>query len=186
MSDISQRNTNEMSNELKNKIRRERIIEIIETENGRVRYDLNDFYNSKRKINAYYKSPTQFSLKDVTEDDIEASKIKKLKKYCIGFLKTLPTFEDNDKLIDSFILLDIDKVLLNTYFYFLEYQIIRINPSFNRESLNTMTIDKVEELLDFYITKKENEHDNKLQKIMERCKVPNDREQGFKKWWNLF
>ena len=173
MSDFSPKNTNEVSvsDELKNKIRRERILEIIYNQKNKLTYNRTTFYNSAiPKIDAYYKSPTQFSLKAVTEGDIEALKTKKLKKDCIDFLNTIPTFKVDVKLIEAFNEMDIDDVLLNTYLYFLGVKINSITPSLSEETLITMTIDEVEEMLDELIAKKESE-ENKESK---------------KSWWNIF
>ena len=183
MSDFSPKNTNEVSEELKNKIRRERILEIIYNQKNKLVTNRTTFYNSAiPKIDAYYKSPTQFSLKDLTEDDIIDLKNKKLKKDCVDLLYTMSIFKIDDKLINDFKEMDIDDVLLNTYLYFIGYQITRITPSYNEDKLNS--IDYVEEMLDELIAKKENEHaDDELKRIMERCKVTNDSK---KSWWNIF
>ncbi len=183
MSNFSEKNTNEVSVDLKNKIRRERILEIIYNQKNKLVTNRTTFYNSAiPKIDAYYKSPTQFSLKGVTEADIIDLKNKKLKKDCIDFLNTIPDFKVDDKLINDFKEMDIDDVLLNTYLYFIGYQITRITPSYNEDKLNS--IDYVEEMLDELIAKKEKANkDDELERIMERCKVPNDTK---KSWWNLF
>ena len=159
---------NEVSEELKNKIRRERIIEIIYNQKNKLVSNRNTFYNSAiPKIDAYYKSPTQFSLKGVTEADIIDLKNKKLKRDCISFLNTIPDFKVDD--IKDFKEMDIDDVLLNTYLYFIGYQITLILPSYNEDKLNS--IDYVEEMLDELIAKKESEKSENTKK---------------KAWWNLF
>jgi len=169
-----------MSEELKNKIRRERILEIIYNEKHKLLYNHNTFYNSAiPKNDAYYKSPTQFSLKDVTEDDIIDLKNKKLKKDCVDLLYTIPIFKVDDKLIEAFKEMDIDEVLLNTYLYFLGVQINSITPCLNEEKLITMTIDEVEEMLDKLIVEKELHR-------MERCKFPMMNMTVKKSWWNIF
>jgi len=150
-----------MNEELKNKIRRDRIIEIIYNHKNKLVYNSNTFYNSAL---AYYKSPTQFSLKGVTEADIIDLKNKKLKKDCIDFLNTIPDFKVNVKLIEDFKEMDIDDVLLNTYLYFIGYQITHILPTYNEDKLNS--IDYVEEMLDELIAKKD--------------------EDTKKSWWNIF
>jgi hypothetical protein len=156
-----------MSDELKNKIRRERILEIIYNQKNKLVYNRNTFYNSAiPKIDAYYKSPTQFSLKGVTEGDIEALKNKKIKKDCIDFLNTMSILKVDD--INDFKEMDIDDVLLNTYSKFLEYQINRITPSYNEEKL--YNIEYVEEMLDELIAKKESEENKETKKS----------------WWNIF
>ena len=176
----------EVSDELKNKIRRERILEIIYNQKNKLVTNSNTFYNSAiPKIDAYYKSPTQFSLKDVTEADIIDLKNKKLKKDCIDFLNTMSILKVDVKLIEDFNEMDIDDVLLNTYLYFLGVKINSITPSLSEETLITMTIDEVEEMLDELIAKKENENDIELKRIMERCKVPKETKK-YKSWWNLF
>ena len=63
--------------------------------------------------------------------------------------------------------MDIDDVLLNTYLYFLGVKINWIKPSLNEETLITMTIDEVEEMLDELIAKK-------------------DEDKKEKSWWNIF
>ena len=182
MSDFSEKNTNEVSSELKNKIRRERILEIIYNQKNKLVYNRNTFYNSAiPKIDAYYKSPTQFSLKDVTEADIIDLKNKKLKKDCIDFLNTMSILKVDG--INDFKEMDIDDVLLNTYRKFLEYQIISNSKHGDDNEFNNMSLDDIEETLDKRIAKKDNENDNELKRIMERCKVPNDSK---KSWWNLF
>jgi len=188
MSDFSPKNTNEVSEELKNKIRRERIIEIIYNQKNKLVYNRNTFYNSAiPKIDAYYKSPTQFSLKGVTEGDIEALKNKKLKKDCIDFLNTMSILKVDD--INDFKEMDIDDVLLNTYRKFLEYQIISNSKHGDDNEFNNISLDDIEEKLDKRIAKKENENDDELKRNIERCKVPNDRTSGNRKymrWWNIF
>jgi hypothetical protein len=175
-----------MSEELKNKIRRERILEIIYNQKNKLVYNRNTFYNSAiPKFDAYYKSPTQFSLKDLTEDDIIDLKNKKLKKDCVDLLYTMSIFKIDDKLINDFKEMDIDDVLLNTYRKFLEYQIISNSKHGDDNEFNNMSLDDIEETLDKRIAKKENEHgsDDELKRIMERCKVSNDSK---KSWWNIF
>ena len=172
----------ELSDELKNKISRERILEIIYNQKNKLVYNRNTFYNSAiPKIDAYYKSPTQFSLKGVTEADIIDLKNKKLKKDCIDFLNTIPDFKVDD--INDFKEMDIDDVLLNTYSKFLEYQIISNSKHGDDNEFNNMSLDDIEETLDKRIAKKDNENDIELKRIMEKCKVPNDTK---KSWWNLF
>ena len=175
----------EVSEELKNKIRRERIIEIIYNQKNKLTYNRNTFYNARPKTDAYYKSPTQFTLKDVNEEDIIDLKNKKIKKDCIDFLIDIsPNIVRSDSNIEAFNEMDIDDVLLITYRNFLEYQITRITPSLYGD----MSIDKVEELLDGLISKKEKANkDDELKRIMERCKEPNDKEtKKYKSRWNLF
>ncbi len=175
-----------MSEELKNKIRRERILEIIYNQKNKLVYNRNTFYNSAiPKFDAYYKSPTQFSLKDLTEDDIIDLKNKKLKIDCVDLLYTMSIFKIDDKLINDFKEMDIDDVLLNTYRKFLEYQIISNSKHGDDNEFNNMSLDDIEETLDKRIAKKENEHgsDDELKRIMERCKVSNDSK---KSWWNIF
>ena len=174
----------EINNELKNKIRRERILEIIYNQKNKLVYTRNTFYNSAiPKIDAYYKSPTQFSLKCVTEGDIIDLKNKKLKKDCIDLLYTMSILKIDDKIIEDFKEMDIDDVLLNTYSKFLEYQIISNSKHGDDNEFNNMSLDDIEETLDKRIAKKENENDIEIKRIMERCKVPNDSK---KSWWNLF
>ncbi len=157
-----------MNDELKNKIRRERIIEIIYNQKNKLVTNRNTFYNSAiPKIDAYYKSPTQFSLKDVTEDDIEDLKNKKLKKDCIDFLNTLGVFNVDyiHILTDAFKEMSIDDVLLKTYRRFLDYQITIIGEPVDYDAFNNMTLDSVEEMRDNLII---------------------IRNEKYKCWWNIF
>ena len=82
--------------------------------------------------------------------------------------------------------MDIDDVLLNTYRKFLEYQIISNSKHGDDNEFNNMSLDDIEETLDKRIAKKENEHgsDDELKRIMERCKVPNDRTPENRKYKN--
>ncbi len=159
-----------MSEELKNKIRRERILEIMYNQKNKlVTHNLNTFYNSEcPKDDAYYKSPTQFSLKDVTEDDIINLKNKKIIKDCIDFLyyiyyiKYLKKIKINDNLIKLFKESD---ALLTTYLYFIKFQIKELSPSYNEVELKS--IDELEEMLDELIALKRKENKEKS-------------------WWNIF
>ena len=175
-----------MNEELKNKIRRERILEIIYNQKNKLVYNRNTFYNSAiPKIDAYYKSPTQFSLKGVTEADIIDLKNKKLKKDCIDFLNTMGIKVDN--FVEEFKEMSVDEALLKTYRGFLDYQIISNSKHGDDNEFNNMSLDDIEETLDKRIAKKDNENDNELKRIMEKCKVPNDKEtKKYKSWWNLF
>ncbi len=161
-----------MTDELKNKIRRERIIETIYNTKNKLIYNRNIFYNSAiPKVDAYYKSPNQFSLKDITEDDIIDSKNKKLKKDCIDFLYTIGNIKIDDKLIEDFKEMNIDEVLLKTYRNFLEYQIFSVAEPVDYIAFNNMTLDALEEMLDKIIARKE--------------KISKDKEK-YKSWWNIF
>jgi hypothetical protein len=145
-----------MSEELKNKIRRERIRELL---NDRI----------KRK----YSPMTLEKTKDITKEDI----IELRKGDCIQYLKILiPYIKDIDTITETFKEMDIDEVLLLTYRINLWYNIILYEHSDNviKEKL---TVDALEERLISLEEKKE------LKKIMERCKVPNDTK---KSWWNIF
>ena len=156
-----------MTEELKNKIRRERILETIE--NSRINYNYNECCNFKLKNNAYYKSLNQFSLKDVTEENIVDSKNEKIKKDCIDFMNKLNIFkvEYIDKLTKYMKEMSIDEILLHIYHNFLFYQITRINKLDDYSVFNNMTLDDMEEMLDEIIANKEKNN-------------------AKKNWWNIF
>ena len=69
-----------MSDELKTKIRLERIQTIVNNHNNKIHWYGREFYNS-RPNPVYFKNecPPQYSLKDITETDIDEWKNEHLK-----------------------------------------------------------------------------------------------------------
>ncbi len=167
MSDFSEKNPNEVSdvsNELKNKIRRERALVLIDNKINQVNYNGHTFYNSKPKT-AFYKDSYHYSLKGVTEDDILKAKDEKIKSECIEVIKSINLEYENLKDMD------VNLVLLETYKYFLVYMIKSFSPSFETKDI---TIDDLEEKFDELIDGKMTD-DEELNRIIERCKVSNDK-----------
>ncbi len=125
---------NEMKEQLKNKIRCERIRELL---NAVVKRD--------------YSPMTIEKVKDITKEDI----LETRKRDCIKFLINLKAYIKNtDTIIESFKEMDIDDVLLLTYRINLLYNIILYEHS--NESVNqTLNIDQLEEKLVILAEKKE-------------------------------
>jgi hypothetical protein len=161
-----------MTEELKNKIRRERIREIV---NKRIVTLFN-------KNDAYYKPMTEEKVKYIIKDDI----IELRKKDCEIYLNGIQSYIKNvDRIVEKFKEMDIDEVLLLTYRYNLLYNIILYESSDDILKQPELTIDDLEKRM-VYLSEKKCE-DDELKRIMERCKASNDRDHASKKsWWNFF
>jgi len=177
MSDLVKINPNEAGEELKNKIRRERILTIVENHNNKIHWYGREFYNSRPKpVFFKHEDPPQYSLKDVKETDIEEWKNKKIKDECVIFLNSIPQVEEG--LYSSFIDMNVNDVLIETYKLFLRYQIKRIAEPVSEDAFNNMNIDSLEEMLDKIIIRNEKE------KKKDEVKESNDTKK--KAWWNIF
>ena len=134
---------NEVNEELKNKIRRERILIIVENHNNR-----------PKPVFFKHEDPPQYTLKDVTEADIEEWKNKRIKDDCFIFLNSIPVFQVEDDLFKD---MNVNDVLIETYELFLRYQIKRIAEPVSEEAFNNMSLDNLENMVDKLIIRIEKE-----------------------------
>jgi hypothetical protein len=157
----------EMSEELKNKIRCERIREVVN--NVIVKKSL-------YKEEGYYKALTIDKVKDITNDDI----IELRKRDCSIYIKDLyPYIKDTDTVVEKFKEMDINEVLLITYRFSLLYQIVLHELSDKVVKQTELSLDDLEKRL---VELEEKKRDESLKIVMERSKVPNKT----KSWWNIF
>jgi hypothetical protein len=176
---------NEVSEELKNKIRRERILIIVENHNNKIHWYGREFYNSRPKpVFFKYQCPPQYSLKDVTEDDVEEWKNERIKDECVIFLNSIPDFKVEEGLYKRFKDMDVNDVLIETYKLFLRYQIKRIAEPVSEDAFNNMSLDNLENMVDKLIIRTEKE---KKKDEIDNDKGNDVRKDSKKKaWWNLF
>ena len=174
-----------MSDELKTKIRLERIQTIVNNHNNKIHWYGREFYNS-RPNPVYFKNecPPQYSLKDITETDIDEWKNEHLKKECVIFLRSIPNVDS--ELYKRFKDMDINDVLIETYKLYLKFQIKRWAEPVSEDAFNNMDLDSLEYMLDKLIIRNEKEK-------MDKCIDHNDNDKGNddgkgtkKSWWNIF
>ncbi len=157
----------EVSEELKAKIRCERIREVVN--NVIVKKSL-------YKEEVYYKALTIDKVKDITNDDI----IELRKRDCSIYIKDLyPYIKDTDTVVEKFKEMDINEVLLLTYRFSLLYQIVLHELSDKVVKQTELSIDDLEKRL---VDLEEKKRDESLKIVIERSKVTNKT----KSWWNIF
>ncbi len=163
-----------MSEELKNQIRRERILKImkrytnrdyiISKENGKYIYSIPNI--------SYYKSKYIFSLNGLTEDALikfQNNIIKEDCNNCINNISKYSCIFIHYNQIRSLISnVDVDEALLITYRIFLFEQIYRYCPQLDTKELVDKSTDDLEEILDRSIAEYK------------------DKEKKSKRWWNIF
>ena len=169
-----------MAEELKKQIRLERIRIIVDNHDNKVHWYGREFYNSKPKpVFFKYEDPPQYTLKDITEADIEEWKNETLKKECVRFLGSIPY--DGDELYKRFKDMDVNDVLIETYKLFLRFQIKRIAEPVSDDAFNNMSLDNLENMVDKLIIRNEKE------KKKDEAEVDRGQETKKKKyWWNIF
>ena len=126
-----------MSEELKNKIRIERMISIMSH-----RYNIKGF--------AYFKDNSFNSLKDITEEDVKKCRIKHLKLNC---LKLIGKYEFKDTIKNSIsdYTKELDKEMTEDeiilYIYRI-YLLITVGAELDKELLDK-SLDELEEIIDY-------------------------------------
>ena len=163
-----------MSEELKNQIRRERILKIMK------RYTNKDYIISKKDgkyiynsipFISYYKSEYTFSLQDLTEDDLINYQNKIIKKDCNNYINYISKYScifiHYDQIRSLISNVDVDEALLITYRIFLFEQIYHYCPQLDTKELVDKSTDDLEEILDRSIVEYK------------------DKEKKSKRWWNI-
>ena len=164
-----------MSEELKNQIRRERILKIMK------RYTNKDYiiskkdgkyiYNSIPNI-SYYKSKYIFSLNGLTEDALIKFQNKIIKEDCNNCINNISKYScifiHYDQIRSLISNVDVDEALLITYRIFLFEQIYHYCPQLDTKELVNKSNDELEEILDRSIVEYK------------------DKEKKSKRWWNIF
>jgi len=143
--------------ELKTKIRRDRILAII----NYAQYKNYVYY----KYNVSEQPTKLFSLNDVTEDDIINSENNLIKRYCIKYLTELVKYTYPDiSVLETIKNMNVEESLQFTYRIHLFSQIYKIYKRVN----NDISTDELEELYDKVF------HDYNEEKIKN------------KRWFNIF
>jgi len=151
-----------MSDELKNQVRRERILQFIKRFTNKVyikivkedgKYVYNSIPNS-----VYYKSKYVFSLNGFTEDDLIRHQNEKVKEDCIKLINSMSQYS---YMIDTISISNVDEALLATYRAFLVNEIQHYCPSLDTKELLDKSTDEIEEVLDQSIAKYQDDKKNK-------------------------
>lgn len=161
-----------MTEELKKQIRLDRIRTIVDNRINKLYWRNRDSYTIIPKPKPVFfkhdENPTnKYSLKDVTEADIEEWKTERIKEDCVRFLGSC--HYEEDKVYKLFKDMDVNDVLIETYKLFLIYSIKRIGQPVGKDAFNKFPID---------IDNLEEMHD-KLNNI-------NEKEKTKKRWWEIF
>ena len=160
-----------MSEELKNGIRRERILKIMK------RYTNKDYIISKENGKyiytpniSYYKSKYTFSLNGLTEDALINFQNKIIKEDCNNSINSICKYScilSSNQMIDLISNVDVDEALLITYRIFLFEQIYRYCPQLDTKELLNKSTNEIEEILDRSIVEYK------------------DKEKSKRSWWNI-